>query len=113
MPTTLSVRHHGGEMLIELPEEAFIQRLRQELQITLPGVLCCPITDSRVEYLRSVGDTTPLFSIPYHHLGPIHVQSIESKSATSEEQPIVLHGIIKALHRTSTKLPDLPNRQSN
>lgn len=91
-------------MLIELPDEAFIQRFRQELQITLPGVLCCPITDAREEYLRSIGDTTPLFSIPYHRLGPIHVQSIKSKNDTCEEHPIVLRGIIKALHLSSAKL---------
>ena len=97
MATTLSLRLPEGDMFIRLENESFSPTVRQALREHLPGVLCTPVTDARLAFLRGRRETMSLFSLPFNQVCPVRVETMQGKERSTAEGTAALRGVVMAL----------------
>lgn len=97
MPITLSLRLNEGDMFIKLENESFSADVRKALKAHLPEVVCAPISDERIAFLKERRNTMSLFSLPFNTSCPVTVVTTQGRERSSGESTAALRGLLMAL----------------
>ena len=98
--TSLTLRLKDGDMFIHLNNASFSPALREVLREELPDVVCTPITEARMEFLRVQSSVSSIFSIPHNKSCTVQVETAQKKDRSSAESTSALRAIITAIRRT-------------
>lgn len=97
MSTVLSLRLNEGDMFVRLENESFAPALREALQRELPEVICTPITEDRMAFLRKQRQISSIFTLPFNKECRITVETAQSKERVTDESTSTLRGVITAI----------------
>lgn len=97
MATTLALRLTEGDMFIRLENESFSPTVRQALRHHLPDVVCTPVSDARLAFLREKRNPLSVFSLPFNEVCPVTVETLQGRERSSADCTTALRGVVMAL----------------
>lgn len=97
MATTLALRLTEGDMFIRLDNESFSPRVRQAIKDHLPDVVCTPVSEARLAFLREKRKPMSIFSLPFNQVCPVTVETMQGRERSSAECTTALRGVVMAL----------------
>lgn len=105
MPVSYSLRLNDGDMFIKLENESFSAAVRSAVESHLPEVICAPISEERIAFLKERRNTMSLFSLPFNTACPVTVITTHGRGRASGDCTTALRGVIMALRDVFKKAP--------